>query len=395
VRLQNRYWPFVRGSSRLLPRPGGGHDDPFRDDAFDAAAVLSELGVTEADIKVLYRYFSARGQTLEFGDRLHLLRQMASRTYRRRLGGTALRAQDCYDAGEVLRRFYRDLTGEVLPDAEVTAAGVTDEELAHRSQIRERQLGHPPRLQYDAEDVKRVLDGLGIYPHGIHVIVEGETEELVVPGIVKGLLGDDAAADLVVTNLHGVGAAADIDNLLGAVTQYSLRAVVIADNEGNIRASVDRLIADGLLDPADVLVQETSFEEDNFSDQELVDLAIRAAAVARGSRAAAELKLTAEELRAYHDDRVERSDRKDRPALASSLVTLARRPEHGAVELSKSEDLAPAILRHLLDELNGTTGSADVELRASARPAFNHIVQRVVKPLAMAPSDRPRPRREL
>ena len=32
-----------------------------------------------------------------------------------------------------------------------------------------------------------MLRAIGIYPHGIHVIVEGESEEVVVPGVVESL----------------------------------------------------------------------------------------------------------------------------------------------------------------------------------------------------------------
>ena len=269
VRLQNRYWPLVQGSTRVLPRADGSFYDPEAVEDFDASSVVAELQVTTDDVLGAYRHLARRGFDLEFGDGWYLLRQMTPRARRRRFEGQARRAQDCYDAAEVVRRFYRDLTGEVLPDAEVVALAATDEELELRSRQRDRFLGHEPRLRYDAEDAKRMLRAIGIYPHGIHVIVEGESEEVVVPGVVESLLGSAAVDDVIMTNLRGVGGATRIEKLLTSVTDYALQTVLIVDDEGDMRPTVDRLMADGLLDPDDVLIQDTSFEESNFTDEEL------------------------------------------------------------------------------------------------------------------------------
>ena len=130
VRLQNRYWPLVQGSTRVLPRADGSFYDPEAVEDFDASSVVAELQVTTDDAQLLlgaYRHLARRGFDLEFGDGWYLLRQMTPRARRRRFEGQAGRAQDCYDAAEVVRRFYRDLTGEVLPDAEVVALAATDE----------------------------------------------------------------------------------------------------------------------------------------------------------------------------------------------------------------------------------------------------------------------------
>ena len=126
------------------------------------------------------------------------------------------------------------------------------------------------------------------------------------------------------TNLRGVGGATRIEKLLTSVTDYALQTVLIVDDEGDMRPTVDRLMADGLLDPDDVLIQDTSFEESNFTDEELVHIATRLAAIATDKRPAATLTMNASELRAYHDDRVHRSTSKDKPGFADSLTRRAR-----------------------------------------------------------------------
>jgi hypothetical protein len=390
VRLQNRYLPFIRGNVNLRHDDQGVLHDPEERRPFEATAVLDELGITASDIADGYRHLARRGYGFEFGDGQYLLRQLAPRAARRGYEGSARRAQDFYDAAEVLRRFYRDLTGELLPDAGVAAPAHDERELRLYGSRREQLLGHGPTLTYDGEDAKRVLGDIGIYPHGIHVIVEGDGEERVVRGVVRALLGKQAELDVVVTNLRGIGAAPRLDQLLGAVTDYALRTVVIVDNEGDALASIERLIQDELLEREDVLVQQTTLEESNFSDEELVSIATCLAATANPPRPAAALKLTASALRAYHDGRVQRSAGQ-KPGLADSLLTLARREENGAVQLSKLE-LAEALLAHMLSEVADKPPDEVIAI-ARRRPVMGHVVERVAKPLARTGFDGPRSRR--
>ncbi len=46
-----------------------------------------------------------------------------------------------------------------------------------------------------------------LFPHGIHVIGEGDTERIVTQGLVEGLLGAGALEELHFTSLAGVGSA--------------------------------------------------------------------------------------------------------------------------------------------------------------------------------------------
>jgi hypothetical protein len=231
---------------------------------------------------------------------------------------------------------------------------------------------------YDADDAKHALSALGIYPHGIHVIVEGDTEEALVRGLVEMLLGSAFLEEVVITNLRGVGGATRIEKLLSAVADYALRTVLIVDDEGDMREP-------------DVLVHEKSFEESNFSDEELVELAVKLASTSSGNRPAPTLTLTAAELREYHDDRVERSNTGDKPGLANSLEKLARPAEHGSVNFSNGE-LADVIVDQVSAELRGASTWKELDKVAERRPVLDHIAQRIITPLRHEPTDRP-PRR--
>lgn len=177
----------------------------------------------------------------------------------------------------MLRHFYFDLTGEVLNDAEVTTAfrRYGDARIPER---RAALLDHGPNLGFDAEDLKRVLVANGLYPHSVHVIFEGESERRLIKGVVARLLGGSYVEDLGMTDLEGVGAARRIETLVSAVADYALAAVLFVDDEGGMRAETDRLIANGTLDHEDVLLASTSLEEDNFTDDQLVEIAAALAA---------------------------------------------------------------------------------------------------------------------
>lgn len=392
VRLQNRYWPLVHGRVILAFGENGERYNPEEAREFEPQKVRDELGVSAEDIFNCHQLLARRGAELEPGDDWYLLRQMAPRHRRAAFVDEARRAQDFYDAADILRRYYLDLTGELLPDAQVMAGGRDEAELALSAERREKLLGHGPRIAYDADDAKRVLGVNGIYPHGIHVIVEGETEEALVSGLVEMFLGREAVADLVITNLRGVGSATRIESLLGAVTDYARQTVVIADNEGAMKREIDRLVGQRLLDADDVLIQDTSLEEENLSHQGLVDLAVEVAAKPPGGRPAAVLTLTGEGLRAYHEDRLSRSSGRDKKGLADSLVTLAQRAEHGSVRISKPE-LAAAFLALVRQEFEPKSWY-EIKDAAGQWPVVAHIVTRVIEPLAQAPLDRPRRRRK-
>ena len=111
-----------------------------------------------------YRHLARRGDELEFGDGTYLIRQMVRRRRRLDFVGRALRAQDFHDAAELLRWFYRDLTGRVLPDPGVMAISKCSSDFGLLHAVRNRLLGHEPKLTYGADDAKRVLGELGHLP---------------------------------------------------------------------------------------------------------------------------------------------------------------------------------------------------------------------------------------
>ncbi|MCW3048498.1 MAG: hypothetical protein JWO74_2782 [Solirubrobacterales bacterium] len=388
VRLQNRYWPDAKGTMNMLYDAEGRLYDPVARDGFDARRVADELALQPEDAAGAYHFFAREAFAREAEDGLFLVRQMLPRRRRQAFKGMARRAQDFYDAAEVMRRFYADLTGEVLPDAEAVAlADGNDGELRDLARQRNDFFGHEPRLRHDAEDARTLLGAAGLYPFGVHVVVEGESEQLIVEHLLREILGSALARDASVTSLKGVGGITKAKALMSALADYVGSSVLIIDREGQVEKVIERLTRDGDIEPADVLVLAKNLEESNFTSEELVRVAVEIAATANDKRGGAILNLTAEELDSAHAKRVTASPGKP-PGKAAVLEHLTRNPEHGPAPVSKVE-LARGLASLLLDKLDLAADDAARAALYAERPVLGHIMARVVEPLNAAPWDRP------
>jgi hypothetical protein len=154
----------------------------------------------------------------------------------------------------------------------------------------------------------------------------------------------------------------------------------MVDDEGDMARYVRALIEADVLDAEDVLLVDSSFEEANFSDDELVDVARRLAADPPGDRPAVAVRLTGPQLRAEHERRVAVARRGQEPGLAETLLQLLRDPKHGPVNLTKLE-LARGLLDLARREL---AGDDPIEPILQRRPAVRFVYERVAQRLVDA-----------
>jgi len=206
----------------------------------------------------------------------YLVVRAASPRARQIRGGDARLAQLIYDAAEVLRRCLFDLTGEVEPDV--------DEVHGWRRDWKERFLGHETRLGYDRDDFKRILERKKLSPFGVHVFVEGLSDQELIGGLMDAIWGDHRRLGVRFTPLGGLGEVARQATLFEMFSTYARKALLVADDEGKIERDLKRLRA------ADLLVGEDEFhswkrniEEDNASPAELVEIA-KAIALEKGTK---------------------------------------------------------------------------------------------------------------
>jgi hypothetical protein len=351
LRLQSRYGPSVKGTLlkstvNLVRHPQSGeYVDPRElKPPFDAHKVLDELGLNQETLKVMHQRLAVHGMMLGGDDPLrywHMLIRMAPAKQRVKLRGRARRAQDAYDAAEMLRRFNFNLTGELLPNPD----DIFD--LSDKS-WKKRLFGKWPTFSYTRADLAVELRLRDLHPHQVHIVVEGETEKIVCQRVLEALAAmplDDMGVSI--QRLYGVGkgkVSSRQRDMLRAMKPFPRYLILVADREGDMEREVERLKQEGVLTEETAYLWDTSFEEANFTDQEIVTMI-----AAIGADAGATLTLDAHSLRAlYEEHRVKAG--KDAKGLATFALGLAGRQEYGSVIASKPE-LAKRMADLILDDL--------------------------------------------
>lgn len=281
--------------------------------------------------------------------RFYMLVRMLPHSERMKLKGDALLAQDGYDAAEMLRRLYFELSTELLPAPDDLFDGTG-------GAWKEQFLGHPPRLGFKPQDLHAELLRHRLYPHSVHMVVEGETDELLIRGLVEALAGPADDLGVTFSALKGTGRVRPLSTILAAARRYARFPVLVLDREGDVERDIELLKRDGVVTEEAVFLWDASIEEDNFTHEELVQVA-QAIAASMG----AELHLTAERVREAYESQRSRLGNKAR-GLAEILLGLCRHPDHGAVRIAKPE-LVEGLKNLLLAELKEDEEEAQLFLR--------------------------------
>lgn len=234
-----------------------------------------------------------------------LLRRARPRAFHLRWRGLPRRAQDNFDAAELLRRFLSDLTGENPPRPDLWPIDGRQEE---RTAIYERG----PGGLWSSKEIKEELLAAELYPHGVHLIGEGASEWIVASHLIEALLGSRAVGEIEFFDLGGSGGASYVGPLSKALGDYAVRAVVIVDREGQMAEYLGSAIKRGEIAEEDVLLFEDSLEASNASAQELIDLVRRIADSLEVEPASVAFDLDGDEMDGIHRDRRERSSGREK-----------------------------------------------------------------------------------
>ena len=342
-RLQGAYGPSIKGTltkatvSLIYDDSINDFVDPRAlESPWDPSSILSELGVSAESIKNMYERLATKTNSSDPLRYWYMLFRMAPAKQRARLRSEARRAHDAYDAALMLRRFYRDVTGELLlaPDE---IFDVSDKSW------KKKLFGRWPLERYTRADLAVELRIRQLNPHEVHLVVEGATEHAVCRRVLEEIGGmplNDMGVS--VQELEGVGKLRK--EALRAVKTFPRFLVLVADREGDMEREVERLISEGVLTQEAVQLWDTSFEEANFSDAELVGMI-----ETLGEEKGAILTLDAETLRSSYEEHRNRAGRKAK-GLATFATKLAALPEFGSVSVSKTE-LAPLMAHRILQDL--------------------------------------------
>lgn len=375
VRLQNRYLPDVTRRTRIL-YDSEQHPQvdpwPAEFERFKPEAVVAQLGISVEQLKEAYWFLVERGIDREPRDGLELLRRARPRSSQERWRGAPRRAQDHFDAAQLLHLFLLDFTGEP-PSA---PRGVP---LDGRQRARAALYEAGPASPTSRTKLQEELVVAGLYPHAVHIVGEGKCEQEIVTTLVSHLLGDHAAKDLGFTDLGGSGSASRLSTMVDGFTTYALRTVVIVDSEGEMAEYVEGLVRYGKLSNEDVCRFKLNLEESNFTPDELLDVLTRLAVNPPDERPPVALNLSPEDVARAHAERCKKNRGREKPGLAGTLLTLAEDSAYGGpVRISKPE-FAVALAERMLEDLE-QAGDDEAALQATItkRPLLQFVVDRIV-----------------
>ncbi len=376
VRLQNRYLPAVTGRSTLVWDPDNKIQvEPWELEcsSFRAADVAQELGVESAELLDAYWFLVERGIDREPRDDMEILRRARPRSASRSWRGPVLRAHDNYQAADLLRRFITDLTGEA-------PGRPPNWPLDGRQPFRGALFDQGPVPTLTKGQRREQLIATALYPHAVHVIGEGKSEQEFVTTIITEVIGSALAADIGFSDLGGSGSASRLPTMVEGFSEYAPCTVVIVDSEGDMIEYVTGLERSGKLAAENTLRFASNIEDSNFTPNELIAVLYDLASNPPEGRPAVSLTITPEQLEEAFDTRQVRA--KEDPGKAGILLKLAEDPAYGGpVRISKPE-FAAALAVRMLDDLEAVRGNDEARADLySRRPLLPFVLERVAEPL--------------
>ncbi len=361
LRLQARYWPYISGTSKVLygenPQPG---DRPTLDALWleyqgaTAQHAVAELGISPDDVLALYDWLAWRVESgADPVKHLRSLTRLLPRRRAERARGQSRQALDLYDACELVRRFYLELTGDLLPDAD--QSNVIDTSVT------------PRMLRKDRDALVDALRIQGLTAYKLHIVVEGETEMRLVRGLFEAFAGTTPeAAGIALTDLEG-DKLEESRRFIEGFGLYARDVALLLDDENDARRVVDHLVKAGIVEAAQVHLASPSLEQENFSPDELVAMANKL-----GAPYGVTLAFTGADL---EQKLAEHNARPGVPPLgmASMLVKMGRNPTLGPVLQISKPDLAQPMIDLVLADIAVAPGKhQDV---AKRRPIVDWVLE--------------------
>lgn len=273
--IQDRYLPLIR--KKFVGR-GGVDFGEFWDKwfewtkNFDPHGVLKESGFTVEQIKKWQLHFAAQASFIDPLRDWYVLVHHIPYSKREKLKGDALQAQDYYEITDMLGRFLTDLTGEKQLDAD---------DLLDGRQGRWKKKWYGREVDYKSREVlQKVLTEYGINPQDrVLLIVEGPTEYEAIPRIAQAMGFDLDQLGIRILPLKGAGEIARkrSEKLLEYLAPSATIPYIILDNHPNVKRTLETLKSLKLIRPNHYRVWKKEFEEDNLSDEEVVQEIVKQA----------------------------------------------------------------------------------------------------------------------
>ena len=294
--------------------------------SFNPKAVLERSELTIDEIKNWRLYFAGEARFIDPIVNWYVLVRHIKYSKRERLRGNALLAQDYYEIVDMLGRFLFDISGEQQLDADDIFDG--------RWGRWKKEAYGQEKLTYDNREVlKRVLSEFEINSEDrVLLILEGPTENEAVPPILQAMNLDFKKLGIRILPLGGVGEASPerCEKLLEylALSPTFVIPYLILDNDQDVKKILERYRTK-LIHPNNYRIWNTEFEQDNFSEEEIIE-AVKKQAEKRGFK---NLQLSVELIE--EERQAKRSAGKDVQYITKILQKLLHPYEIDKPELGK------------------------------------------------------------
>ena len=182
------------------------------------------------------------------------------------LKGEALTAQLYYGIIRMMSLFLHDLTGENIVEPDILS-GSTDGEWKRKA--------YSDPLDYGSRKTHRAIIARFIRnpTTRLYLIVEGDTEEIIINRIFEKWNIDVESEGICLINSKGIANMRRVilDPIIETANRDFIVVYMIADNEAKSQTKI-RTIRDSMTTKFDFHIWRTSFEEDNFGFEKVVDL---------------------------------------------------------------------------------------------------------------------------
>ena len=243
--ISNRYYFHTQSDRRRISVsiPSGYYDWSWEEycQNWDAQFIASKLGFDAESIKNIHRSISSRGSFCDPLEKWYSLVRYVSLDQKKKLKGEALYAQSLYAMEQMLRMFYKDLTGEDLcpPNENISwkedhlyGEGVSSNELQHLEYLTNQfHLNPRPNLllvvegEGEAEQFPRLSNELLGYPFsklGIEVMS------------LRGVTG--------FTGKKGVDKYGALEKLIDFNHNRQTIVYIVLDDEGRVSGIKNKLV---------------------------------------------------------------------------------------------------------------------------------------------------------
>jgi hypothetical protein len=256
--IEDRYLPSIRGflhfSDSNITKSQIDWEEWTKD--FNPNDILKKSKFNITDLRNARKYFIMKGQSCDDIKNIKLLIDLIPFRKRNDMKGNSRLAQEYYEMAELIKFFIEDITGK----KETSPFDLLDKN-GQRIDLYNRDIRH------------KVLEEFLINPnYKVYLVIEGDTEEMVINYIEKAYGMSLESFDIKLYNLKGLGNINRVEGLIKENNDNNIISYFILDNEGEWKKEYEKWEQRNWVDRKYSHIWRRNFEEDNFREKDLIKI---------------------------------------------------------------------------------------------------------------------------